>query len=180
MSSVMRFDEWQDSNGNAVINGVNGFAGAVMAFARDTAPDGWIKANGANISRTTYSKLFDAIGTSFGVGDGSTTFTLPDMRGEFPRGWDDARGVDSGRAFGSAQLDQMQKITGLATNVWSPGVSSGAITYTAGANARPSSGSNGSNNFNFDSANSPDARVSATTAGETRARNVALLFCIKF
>lgn len=77
--------------------------GEVSAFARDTAPDGWLKANGALVSRQAYARLFSVIGTTFGAGDGSTTFALPDLRGEFIRGWSDGRAVDSGRAFGSQQ-----------------------------------------------------------------------------
>ena len=82
--------------------------GAVMYFARNTAPSGWLKCNGAAISRTAYSKLFAAIGTVFGAGDGFTTFNLPDLRGEFVRGWDDGRGVDGGRVFGSFQAGMIQ------------------------------------------------------------------------
>lgn len=82
--------------------------GAVMYFARNTAPPGWLKCNGAAISRTAYAKLFAAIGTVYGAGDGFTTFNLPDLRGEFVRGWDDGRGVDGGRAFGSAQAGAIQ------------------------------------------------------------------------
>jgi microcystin-dependent protein len=77
--------------------------GAVMHFAMATAPAGWIKANGAAVSRATYAALFAAIGTTFGVGDNSTTFNVPDLRGEFVRGFDDGRTVDNGRVFGSAQ-----------------------------------------------------------------------------
>jgi len=80
-------------------------AGMVAHFARATAPTGWLKANGAAVSRSTYSDLFAAIGTSYGEGDGFTTFNLPDLRGEFLRGWDDGRGVDGGRALGSSQTD---------------------------------------------------------------------------
>lgn len=69
-------------------------AGTVIAFASSTAPTGYLKANGALISRTTYASLFAAIGTTFGAGDGSTTFALPDLRGYFPRGWADGRGID--------------------------------------------------------------------------------------
>lgn len=82
--------------------------GAVMHFARTTAPSGWLKCNGAAISRTTYDALFAAIGTTFGAGDGFTTFNLPDLRGEFIRGWDDGRGVDGGRAMGSRQAGAIQ------------------------------------------------------------------------
>ena len=85
--------------------------GAVMYFARNTAPPGWLKCNGAAISRTAYAKLFAAIGTVFGAGDGFTTFNLPDLRGEFVRGWDDGRGVDGGREFGSAQAGAIQSHT---------------------------------------------------------------------
>jgi microcystin-dependent protein len=69
-------------------------------------PTGFLEENGAAISRTTYAALFAVIGTRFGVGDGSTTFNLPESRGEFIRGWDNSRGVDAGRALGSWQ-DQM-------------------------------------------------------------------------
>lgn len=85
-----------------------GQPGDIKYSARSTAPAGWLKANGAAVSRTTYAALFLAIGTTYGAGDGVNTFNLPDLRGEFIRGWDDGRGVDPGRAFGSLQLDAFQ------------------------------------------------------------------------
>ncbi|WP_390895807.1 tail fiber protein [Neisseria elongata] len=75
-----------------------------MHFAMQSAPTGWLKADGSAVSRTQYPVLFAAIGTTFGVGDGRTTFNLPDLRGEFVRGWGDSRGVDRGRAFGCAAV----------------------------------------------------------------------------
>jgi microcystin-dependent protein len=81
----------------------NGDAGAVVFFARATAPAGYLSANGAAISRATYANLFAAIGTVFGAGDGTTTFNVPDLRGEFVRGLDAGRGVDAGRALGGLQ-----------------------------------------------------------------------------
>jgi microcystin-dependent protein len=80
--------------------------GSMMMWPRSTPPTGWIKRNGAAISRTTYSALFSIIGTTFGAGDGSTTFNVPDDRSLFERGWDDSRGVDVGRTFGSEQASQ--------------------------------------------------------------------------
>lgn len=77
--------------------------GAVVAFAMVTPPNGWLTCNGQAVSRITYSRLFTAIGTAFGAGDGTTTFNLPDLRGEFIRGWDEGRGADTGRGFGSWQ-----------------------------------------------------------------------------
>lgn len=77
--------------------------GSVYTFAGATVPTGWLKCNGALLSRTTYAALFSVIGTTYGAGDGATTFALPDLRGEFVRGVDDGRGVDAGRTLGSAQ-----------------------------------------------------------------------------
>jgi microcystin-dependent protein len=61
-------------------------AGIVMPFAGATAPDGWLICDGSAVSRTTYADLFTAIGTTFGVGDGSTTFNLPGIRTLTPIG----------------------------------------------------------------------------------------------
>jgi microcystin-dependent protein len=120
-------------------------SGAVMAFAMNSPPTGWLKCNGAAVSRATYSALFTAIGTTFGVGDGSTTFNLPDLRGEWVRGWDDGRSVDTGRVFGSAQSEMIGPHNHGATSVSSSSSSTsgtfsgttssdGAHTHTVGAN----------------------------------------------
>lgn len=78
-------------------------AGNTSWHAAPTPPDGWLVCDGSTISRTSYAKLFTVIGTTYGSGDGTTTFKLPDFRGEFIRGWDGGRGVDGSRAFGSSQ-----------------------------------------------------------------------------
>lgn len=77
--------------------------GFVAYYCKDTPPEGWLVCDGRAVSRTTYSALFQVLGTSFGAGDGVTTFQIPDLRGEFIRGWDNGRGIDSGRTFGSQQ-----------------------------------------------------------------------------
>lgn len=82
-------------------------ASSIMYFARLTAPAGWLKANGAAISRTAYAGLYAAMGTAFGAGDGFNTFNLPDLRGEFIRGWDDGRGIDAGRALNTRQAGDL-------------------------------------------------------------------------
>lgn len=149
---------------------------AVKAFARNTAPTGWLKANGAAVSRTVYDKLFAAIGTTFGAGDGSTTFNIPDLRGEFIRGWDDGRNIDTGRVFGSSQLDSLQNVTGNVGGVRNDAASvtpSGAFLNLGSAGNFTNGGAQMSN-VNFDM-----SRV-ARTSTETRSRNVALLLCIKF
>jgi microcystin-dependent protein len=90
---------WQTMGGGS---GGGGAVGTVSFFGASTCPSGSIEANGATISRATNASLFSVIGTTFGAGDGSTTFGIPDLRGQFIRGWDHGRGTaDSGRAFGS-------------------------------------------------------------------------------
>jgi len=65
---------------------------SVIPYAGATAPTGWLLADGAAVSRATYSDLFDVIGTTYGAGDGSTTFNLPNLKGRVPVG------VDAGQA----------------------------------------------------------------------------------
>jgi microcystin-dependent protein len=154
-------------------------SGLVATFAMNTAPTGWLKANGATISRATYANLFTAIGTTFGAGDGSTTFRLPDMRGEFPRGWDDGRGVDSGRVFGSAQG---HLFASHGHNLYSA-TSSGGTTYGIGSGSAKAIGATGTSaalGYYTNIAGVGVAAVQATGGSETRPRNIALLYCIKF
>lgn len=94
-------------SGGGVIAGSE--IGAVSAFAMPTPPEGWLVCDGAAISRTDYADLFAAIGTHWGHGDQVSTFNLPDLRGEFVRGYDDGRGVDVGRTFASAQTDEIKQ-----------------------------------------------------------------------
>lgn len=70
--------------------------GTLIIVPTETVPTGYLECNGATISRTTYSELFTVIGTLFGVGDGSTTFEIPDLRGKFLRSWDHGAGNDPG------------------------------------------------------------------------------------
>lgn len=81
-------------------------AGMIAPFAMAFAPTGWLECNGAAVSRTVYPALFNAIGGTWGWGDGQTSFNLPDFRGAFLRGWDHGRGIDSGRAFANWQDSQ--------------------------------------------------------------------------
>lgn len=136
--------------------------GTIIYQAGSSAPDGYLKANGAEISRSTYADLFATIGTTYGTGNGSTTFNLPDLRGEFLRGWDDGRGVDSGRAFGSSQADELKSHTHFSGLYGPRGASGDAVTFAT-----------------FDSGY-PAVTTGSTGGSETRPRNIALLACIKF
>lgn len=159
-------------------------AGEVAAFARNTAPDGWLVCNGQAVSRTTYARLFAAIGTTFGAGNGSSTFNVPDLRGEFIRGWDAGRGVDSGRLFGTSQSFAMQNHNHAINDPGHShpfrvearaGDSSGGGAITGG---RPISGIDAV----FDgvtTASTTNISIAATGGNETRPRNVALLYCIR-
>ena len=111
--------------------------GEIAYYARPTPPAGWLKANGAIVSRTTYSALFAAIGTQFGIGDGVNTFNLPDVRGRFVRGWDDGAGVDPSRAFGNIQPSAIESHTHPATTtlVAAGSHDHGGGTYEAGSHA---------------------------------------------
>ncbi|MBL7910561.1 MAG: tail fiber protein [Bacteroidia bacterium] len=81
----------------------NNPAGTVQYFANTTAPNGYLECNGAAVNRTTYAELFAAIGITYGPGNGTTTFNLPDLRGEFVRGFDNGKGSDPGRVIGTWQ-----------------------------------------------------------------------------
>jgi len=72
-------------------------SGALLPFAGTSAPTGYLLCYGQDVSRTTYAALFTAIGTTYGVGDGSTTFTLPDLRGYVVAGKDDMGGTAASR-----------------------------------------------------------------------------------
>jgi microcystin-dependent protein len=139
--------------------------GSIIMYGAATAPAGWLECNGDAVSRTTYSALFSVIGTTYGSGDGTTTFNLPDLRGEFIRGWDHGRGVDKNRIFGSTQEDEIKSHNHSLryTDYWQAGGSGSAPSYQS---------------------NVSEYRISTNTiqntgGTETRPRNVALIYIIK-
>lgn len=130
------------------------------------APAGYIKANGATISRTAYAWLFLRIGTTFGAGDGSTTFKIPDLRGEFLRGLDDGRGVDAGRVLGSSQSYATETHTHNMALPWAPGETQTSATIGLGQDGAASN------------RNMSTGANTGSGGSETRPRNVAGLYCI--
>jgi microcystin-dependent protein len=151
--------------------------GWIFPFPTTVAPTGFVEAKGQLLSRTTFADLWTWVQVNMRVvteaqwagvdsgtyssGDLSTTFRLPELRGEFIRGWDNSRGVDSGRVVGTTQTDEFQSHNHSVTaNRWIGG-------YT-------------------DDGGSPDQRTTeqtfntaSTGSTETRPRNVAMMFCIK-
>ena len=143
--------------------------GMVAPFATSTAPSGWLACSGQAVSRTTYASLFNRIGTTWGAGNGTTTFNLPDLRGEYIRGFDNGRGVDTGRVFASAQAGQAgeslhshtyDKPNIITRYVQDLGVGNGDAVSQIG-------------NFTV----TPTSQVSAS---EPTVRNIAMLYCIKY
>lgn len=78
--------------------------GTVIARLSNVPPIGFLECDGAEINRSAYSALYGVIGAFTHWGNGTTTFNLPDYRGEFLRGWDHGRGADDGRGLGSRQI----------------------------------------------------------------------------
>lgn len=139
--------------------------GMIMIWPASVVPAGWLECDGSPISRATYADLFTAIGTNYGAGDGSTTFDLPDLRGEFVRGFDNGRGVDGGRPLGSDQTDAIKETT---INLK---MRTSNNNYAAGA----------ANTLIYDPSGG-DANVKAIIGSgntETRPRNVAMKYIIK-
>tara|TARA_Y100000592_G_scaffold72324_1_gene112525 strand:+ start:1563 stop:2696 length:1134 start_codon:yes stop_codon:yes gene_type:complete len=175
--------------------------GSVHMMATTTAPSGYLKCNGAAVSRTTYADLFAVIGTTHGAGDGSSTFNVPDLRGEFVRGWDDSRGVDSGRSFGSSQSDANKQHNHTATSTSTISPADHNHVFPGDDNLIFANGQGGwtdrrTGTFNYDAKSqsgngriyrTSDATLSVSTStsvandggSEARPRNVAMMYVIK-
>jgi microcystin-dependent protein len=87
-----------NTDGSGQLGWASAFSsGMLMPYAGGSAPSGWLLCYGQAISRTTYAALFSAIGTTYGTGDGSTTFNVPDLRGRVIAGQDDMGGTSADR-----------------------------------------------------------------------------------
>lgn len=155
--------------------------GSIMAFGNVATPVGFLYCNGQEVSRVTYGELFAAIGTNFGVGDGSTTFNLPDLRGEFLRGIDDGRGVDTdgaARTIGGTQDDAFQ-------GHWHTGNGAGSneFLYNRGTGGVYSiTGGTVVDRTTIPAGNATSDGVNGTprTSDETRPRNVGVKYYIRY
>lgn len=172
--------------------------GQIAAFPAG-APSGWLECDGSAVSRTTYADLFAYLGTTYGAGDGSSTFNLPDYRGEFLRGFDNGAGNDpnaasrtdrgdgtTGDNVGTKQTDALQNIVGevvirnagggaafVDQNSWTgPFGESPNTVYRARNNLASVSGTY-ADRIHF------DASLTVRTSTETRPKNVAVRWCIR-
>jgi len=157
--------------------------GTIIAYSAETPPPGYLECDGTSLSRADYSRLFAAIGTAFGEGDGSTTFHLPDLRGQFLRGWShssplgfdpdrNARfrlypGGASGDHVGSLQPQEFQAHTHAVNSagLWIGGLGSDGWSPVVGS-------------FYKDPAFFGSTTVSG--GSETRPWNVAVMYAIKY
>ena len=155
--------------------------GTINAFASQTLPANYLECDGSTLSTSQFNNLFNVIGYTYG-GSG-TSFNVPDLRGEFIRGWDNGRGIDSGRAFGSSQTDEFKSHRHFSvfltdnTNVFD------SLTGTQSIGRDSSNGvDDGNLEYNLlGSNNEADVGGTSFSGGvETRPRNVALKYIIRF
>ena len=180
-------------------------SGSVFCMAVATVPSGYLECNGAAVSRTTYSVLFAVIGTAYGTGNGSSTFNLPDLRGEFVRGFDNGKGTDSGRSIATSQSAQnashnhSMSVSGTTSNPTptltgdvrrisegyrSQGTASGVFTKELDGNNNITGSSSTSPvaGFSMDATHTHTFSASGNTGnqgGEARPRNIAMMYVIK-
>jgi microcystin-dependent protein len=162
-------------------------AGAVQAFAMNSAPSGWLAADGTAVSRSTYASLFSAIGTTYGAGDGSTTFALPDLRGYFVRGSGTNSDATAAGTFGAKIADTLKSHTHTGTTSVAGSHTHQYAAYSAivSKSTSPTPANNlwdGTLNRTTAAAgdHSHTFTTDATGSGETAPRNIAMLYCIKF
>lgn len=158
--------------------------GAVFYFAANIAPIGYLKCNGDTVTdgvgtvqsvTANFSALYAVLSSTYG-----SPGKLPDLRGEFIRGWDDARGVDSGRAFGSAQAQGYQSHNHAITD---PGHQHVAyFDINQGGDPTSTYAFNGISQFVGRVTSFAGTNITINNSGgtETRPRNIALLACIKY
>lgn len=150
--------------------------GFLHMYTVNTVRRGFLFANGSqNLSRTLYDQLFALTGTTWGEGNGSTTFGIMDARGLFIRAWDGNRGIDNGREFGSVQGWAIENIVGtLRDAVFSTTTPSDTNLFSVASNSTVGSGATGTNKKSF----TFDASRVVQTANETRPINTSLYACI--
>ena len=192
-----------DGSGNLSFQIVNGVpTGSVFCMAVVSVPTGYLECNGAAVSRTTYSALFAIIGVNYGSGNGSSTFNLPDLRGEFVRGVDRGRGVDSGRNVATSQGSQnashnhsvsittsTTSLTGTITKIsetYASGGGGATGVFTKGSSAqagntpsRVDSSPAGSVSIDASHNHSVSGNTANQGGNESRPRNIAMMYIIK-
>nr|DAQ24744.1 MAG TPA: tail fiber protein [Caudoviricetes sp.] len=145
--------------------------GVPVPWPLSTPPTGWLKCNGSSFSLTDYPVLAAVFPSG----------VLPDLRGEFIRGWDDGRNVDAGRALLSQQGDAIQKISGTVTdNAMGLSASgSGAMTITGESGITYYASATPSSSYIYYKKIGIDSSLVARTANENRPRNIAFNYIVR-
>ena len=191
-NTTTEFEGYNGSAWGGLASGVP--VGTILAHAANTPPSGFLECNGSNISRSTYATLFSTISTTFGVGDGSSTFALPDLRGQFIRGWANTGSTDASRVFGSTQTDQNKNhthttdsttLTGgirkISEGFGAGGSATGVFTKTTDGNNTITGSSSTSPVGGVDFDGTHTHTISSSGGGtEARPTNLALMYIIKF
>tara|TARA_R100000231_G_scaffold737_3_gene1354 strand:+ start:4228 stop:5400 length:1173 start_codon:yes stop_codon:yes gene_type:complete len=200
-----------DSSGNLSFQLIAGVPTGVIFALPDTQasgagyqsngiPDGYVECNGTELSRTTFAALFNVIGTRYGAPT-SSTFRVPDLRGEFIRGFDGGKGTDPGRGIGTFQASvnllhdhtvdintNRPDLTGEATLIsetFTGGIVSGVFTKGSNTNGFPTPGNpdtspTGTLGIDVSHSHSVIGVTGARgNAGEGRPRNIAMMYIIK-
>lgn len=149
-------------------------SGAIIDFAMDTVPSGYLVCNGAAVSRAAFPTLFSRIGVLYGSGDGSTTFNLPDFRNEFRRGASSARPVgtkEKGTLVGGYD--------DVGTENIAPVPNAGTVDYSKDPVVASDYGITSVVIGSVPYAATLSAASAASFYGVTRPRNISVLTCIK-
>lgn len=157
--------------------------GTVITLATTSIPNGYLYCNGQEVLRADYQDLFNTIGETFGSGDEINTFNVPDLRGYFTRGYDDNRGIDSGRTFASIQTDDLKShnhtgstnTTGAHTHTCTGAATSSGGAFPDGIYTIPSTVTTSSSGNH-----SHTLTINSTGGPETRPKNIALVYAIKY
>ena len=146
-------------------------SGTIIQFAGKTIPDGYLSCNGALVSRTQFADLFSAIGTTWGTGDGKTTFKLPNMHHRF------LEGTTTTSEVGTYVEAGLPNITGefTASSYNTAGTQKGAFRVGGIADC-PNKDNNGGHKFYFDASSSNGVYGSSQTVQPPSLR---ILLCIK-
>lgn len=148
--------------------------GTIIHYAGRTVPSGWLICNGAKVSRTTYADLFAAIGTTFGAGDGSTTFTLPNLDGRFLEGTTNTSQV--GKMIEAGLPNITGSVSALSAVTWQTGT--GALS-TSGGTENGAMGSDRYRGQPFLDLNASKSNKIFGASTSVQPKSVRLLVCVR-
>jgi microcystin-dependent protein len=145
-------------------------SGAITMMGGSSVPSGWLYCDGAAISRTTYSALFTAIGTTYGTGDGSTTFNLPNFKGSVPVGTDTSQTEFNANGKTGGEKTHVLTVAELATHShvfsYSGSPATDYPTWPLANSTYPGGG-----NVSFTQSTAGSGTVGIKTAGSNTAHN---------